>query len=280
MARRLYILTGAPGSGKSTLLAVLPRIRGLTCQVVPKITTRRRRRDDGSEILPVEHTNAAPLPSTAALLDFVQKHAAFYSYDSSVGTLTVRGPLPHEELQKIKKALVAKLPERRRGKALREIESLAKRANTFPQRYDLIYEQYNVRYGLASSELISLLCAGISPVAIVNDIRVLRELRSMFGQQAVFIFVFSPLESIDVEQLQTARAATDATGGIDKEQILRRAEKAKVILRRYIENIELFDHVIINHRRSRLELLRQMRGIVMRRPDRFQRIVVKEDLTE
>jgi len=279
MARRLYLITGAPGSGKSTLLRLLPEVTD-QFQIVPKVTTRRRRKDDGPEIRSIEHTNSAVIPGTHSLAEFVASHQLVYKYDYATSTLSVQGPLPHEELKAIKKAVIDEIDGEKRPDILRAIEALARRANSFPSKYDLIYEQYNVRYGLASSDLISLLCRGISPVAIVNDIRILRDIKAVFGQQACCIYIYAPLQAHELAALQTARGAVNASGGIDFEQTMRRTEKAKVILRRYIENIEVFDHVIINGRQTPTELAHQARGIMNAAADSFHELVVTEDLAE
>jgi guanylate kinase len=276
---RIFLITGAPGSGKSTLLRTLGDIREFPCEIVAKITTRRRRDDDGAEIRPVDHANSVGAVGTRRLLAFVHEHALYYSYDRATQILTLRGPMPFEELKQLKQAVEGVRPIERRRWAFGELDDLLRRANSVPSRYDFVYEQYGVRYGFASGDVIECLRRRVSPIVIVNDIRVLREVKEAFGPQAVCIFVFSAVNRAELESLQRVRRATDATGRIDRSQIDRRIAKAEVILRRYIENIELFDHVVVNSRHTPDELRQQMEGIVRAgHGDRFPALTVAASL--
>jgi tRNA splicing endonuclease len=46
--------------------------------------------------------------------------------------------------------------------------------------------------------------------------------------------------------MQKSRGAVDSTGKIDEDQTKKRINKVNVIFRSYIENISLFNHVILN----------------------------------
>jgi guanylate kinase len=104
---------------------------------------------------------------------------------------------------------------------------------------DLVYEQYGERYGLALQTLIDHLAEGRSPIVILNDVRAVEDIRNTFRERvrSIFIFRHDPLSEEYHQELITSR-------GLDAGEI--RFEKARTIYRIYIENIHLFDHVIIN----------------------------------
>jgi len=100
------------------------------------------------------------------------------------------------------------------------------------------------------------LAQGKSPILIVNDVRVVEDIRNAFGKLSRSIFVFR--ESPTIEQYQKLAASRDVSDEID---LQKRFNKAQAIYRIYIENIHLFDHVIINNR-DRRTLMMQTRKIV------------------
>lgn len=125
-----------------------------------------------------------------------------------------------------------------------------------PSECDLVYEQYGVRYGLILQEVYDVLSQGQSPIVILNDVRAVDDIRSLLGGlvKSVFIYRSDP----DLELMN--RIALDR-GQVDKSDVTRRYQKAQSIYRIYIENIHLFNHVIIN-RYSRSELAVQVKRII------------------
>lgn len=123
-----------------------------------------------------------------------------------------------------------------------------------PPDCDLVYEQYGERYGLKLQTLIDHLHAGQSPIVIMNDVRAVEDIRGLFRERvrSLFIFRHDPLSPAYHDELVETRG--DKAGEI-------RFAKARTIYRIYIENIHLFDHVIINNG-SLNELEMQVRQIV------------------
>jgi guanylate kinase len=109
----------------------------------------------------------------------------------------------------------------------------------FPDECDLVYEQYGKLYGLKLQTLVDCIAQGRSPIVILNDVRAVEDVRSAFRERvrSIFIFRHDPLSKIYHEELIESR-------GVGAGKI--RFEKARTIYRIYIENIHLFDHVIIN----------------------------------
>ena len=110
-----------------------------------------------------------------------------------------------------------------------------------PDTCDLVYEQYQVRYGLESAQVFRFLADGFTPVIILNDIRVVEDIKAALGGLVRSIFVFR-----EAPVLETQRRLAESRGSLDEEDLQRRHRKAHAIYRIYIENLHLFDHVIIN----------------------------------
>jgi guanylate kinase len=121
----------------------------------------------------------------------------------------------------------------------RKHDQSCKAVKKIPKEYDLVYEQYGERYGLKLQTLIDHFSKGQSPIVILNDVRAVEDVRSTFREhvRSIFIFRHDPLS-------EEYRAELIGSRGEDAGKI--RFEKARTIYRIYIENIHLFDHVIIN----------------------------------
>ena len=118
-------------------------------------------------------------------------------------------------------------------------EAISVRA--IPKGCDLVYEQYGVRYGLKLATLFDHLAEGDSPIVILNDVRTVEDVRIALGPIVRSVFVFRKGPS-----LETQRRLAQARDAKGEEDVNRRFDKSKAIYRIYIENIQLFDHVIIN----------------------------------
>ncbi len=107
-----------------------------------------------------------------------------------------------------------------------------------PDDCDLVYEQYGARYGLALSTLFEHIAQEQSPIVVLNDVRAVEDVRNSFGELARSLFIFRQDPSSE-EYRQELRDSRGRAGQV-------RFDKARIIYRIYIENIHLFDHVIIN----------------------------------
>lgn len=258
MAGRVYVVAGTPGSGKSLLMRLVGKVveenPGFRAAILQKTTTRRPRGDEGPEILPVRYEGTATLVKTDQLLSFVRTHAQYYSWDRESGELRLSGPMLFEEAQELLHYIGDDRPSKE------EVERLYRESNAIDKDCDVVYEQYTRRYGLRTRDIITHLSKGQSAFVIVNDVRAIRELRDAFGPLVVVTFVYR--QPADLLTMQAERGAMGANGQPDSAQAERRRRKSQVILRRYIENIELFDHVILNTTDDGSDLLHQLRGIV------------------
>ncbi len=110
-----------------------------------------------------------------------------------------------------------------------------------PCACDLIYEQYGERYGLRFQDLYEQLQCGKTPIVILNDIRAVEDVKTACGALVKSIFVFRASPSIESYRLLTL-----GRGDADPDEYLKRYQKANAIYRIYIENIALFNHIILN----------------------------------
>lgn len=114
-----------------------------------------------------------------------------------------------------------------------------------PPDCELRYQTYGKMYGLKLSDLRAKLDAGKSPVVVINDIRVVEEMKRAFPDQVLSLFLFREIprkESFEKEALKR--------GGGAAAELEERFNKATAIYRTYIENIALFDRVILNPTRK------------------------------
>lgn len=124
-----------------------------------------------------------------------------------------------------------------------------------PDECDLVYEQHEARYGIRLKDIYDVISRGASPIVILNDVRTVEDVRSALNGlvRSIFIFRTSPT----FERYQQLAKSRRVQNEVDIE---RRFRKAQAIYRIYIENIYLFDQVIINNG-SRKDLRVQVRQI-------------------
>ncbi len=116
-----------------------------------------------------------------------------------------------------------------------------------PEKCDLVYEQYGVRYGVELEELYKSLEVGETPIIVINDIRAIEDLKAVFGSLVFSVFIYRrPAVYDEFYAEEKARASNDMPEAAIKKSARIRYEKAQAIYRIYIENIQLFNKVILN----------------------------------
>lgn len=114
---------------------------------------------------------------------------------------------------------------------------------------DFVYEQYGVRYGFSFDKLYDHLKKGESPIIVVNDVRAVEDLRTAAGDQVISIFIYRrppDITAFENEELHRLKGTSEKERFMAKETARTRRDKAVAIHRIYIENIYLFDSVILN----------------------------------
>lgn len=105
---------------------------------------------------------------------------------------------------------------------------------------DLVYEQYGNRYGVKMEEIYECLKHELSPIIILNDVRTVEDIKSSLGEQCKSLFIFREIPNLEHFKNQgNERKETHET-------VQARFDKAVAIYRIYIENIHIFDKLILN----------------------------------
>lgn len=88
---------------------------------------------------------------------------------------------------------------------------------------------------------------GYTPIIVVNDIRAVEDLKSILGSLVYSVFLYrKPAVYQDFFDEEMERATEEITREYIAGNARTRYEKAQAIYRIYIENIQLFDKVILN----------------------------------
>ena len=112
-----------------------------------------------------------------------------------------------------------------------------------PSECEFVYKTYGQCYGVQKKHLSDLLEKNQSPVIVVNDVRVVEELKQSFPGRVLSLFLFRKVPKLEDFQKESA-----SRGNTDAIETNRRYQKAISIYRTYIENMTLFDRVILNVR--------------------------------
>lgn len=132
-----------------------------------------------------------------------------------------------------------------------------------PLECDLVYEQYGVRYGIELEELYKCLENGETPIIVINDVRAVEDLKSIFGSLVVSLFLYQKSAVYEDFYKEEKERADDMSAEEDIEKNAKtRYEKAQAIYRIYIENIHLFDRVILNLFNHKKETEQQVEHII------------------
>ncbi len=127
--------------------------------------------------------------------------------------------------------------------------------------HDILYEQYGIHYGLSSSSIWRCLRNNHHAFVIVNDIRAIEDVKETFGVLAVTCYLYRCLSPAILRALARKRTSAGTDPGLLRRETERRIAKLSVMYQKYIENISLFDHVILNTS-SRRDLLDQAENLI------------------
>ena len=120
-------------------------------------------------------------------------------------------------------------------------EQKKERLRLFTQlKCDLVYEQYGNRYGIYMAEIYDNLKKGNSPIIILNDVRAVEDIKTFFGDKCISLFAFR--KSPKMEDYVSMGEERES----NYEDSYTRYNKANSIYRIYIENIHLFNKLILN----------------------------------
>jgi guanylate kinase len=117
-----------------------------------------------------------------------------------------------------------------------------KSVKTIPDDCEFVYRTYGDEYGFKKKDLEAYLDKGESPIIVINDVRVVEELKKEFFNNVLSLFLFREI----IPDVDTQIKIGQSRGGVSKEKIHTRFEKAVELYRIFIENISLFDRTILN----------------------------------
>jgi len=127
-------------------------------------------------------------------------------------------------------------------KEINKKEIDVKSVKAIPEDCEFIYRTYGDEYGFYKKDLQKYLDQGESPVIVINDVRVVEELKKEFPDQVLSLFLFREI----IPDVETHKKAGQSRGGVSESKSISRFEKAVALYRVFIENIFLFDRVILN----------------------------------
>ena len=113
--------------------------------------------------------------------------------------------------------------------------------DVIPEDCDLKYQTYGKQYGARVKDIRTLMENGQSPVVVINDVRVVEELKKEFPNRVLALFLFR-----EIPKKESFTKEAKARGGEAAKEIEDRFNKATAIYRTYIENIGIFNRVILN----------------------------------
>ena len=177
--------------------------------------------------------------------------------------------------------------------------------------FDLAYVINGVRYGIRTREIEGQLSAGLNSFIILSDFRIVRRLKLLFGERAKAIYIASSVDTRRLEAIQEARYGFNPSEG-QRRRLYRqfsrlesaarldlwrsvfecmgelnrdwrefipeaksteiRAQKIRLFHNRYVDNLYLFDHVILNYNQGHPE---EMAGQMMNLVESYNGHVVK-----
>lgn len=107
---------------------------------------------------------------------------------------------------------------------------------------ELVYRTYGNEYGLKIKDLKMKLRKNESPIVVINEVRVVEELKKIFRGKVLSLFIFREI----IPDPETHKNAGKSRGAGSENKSLTRFEKAVALYRVFIENIFIFDRVILN----------------------------------
>lgn len=110
-----------------------------------------------------------------------------------------------------------------------------------PEECEYRYQMYGKQYGFDRDAVRAMLEEGLSPIIVVNEVRVVEELKRDFKDQVLSLFVFR-----SVPRLETFEQEAQKRGVTAIEEIQERLSKSIAIYRTYVAHIALFNRVILN----------------------------------
>lgn len=141
--------------------------------------------------------------------------------------------------------------------------------------FDFIYPYHNNRYGVRASDIGEILASGSNAFLVISPPRVIRAIKQYFGPLAISVYIHSNRAESELVRIveerarQAGQSNREMPEALEKE-VRRRIINMHVMRRQYVDNIALYDHVLLNTS-SRKLLLGQIKNIVQLYDRHFDR---------
>lgn len=133
------------------------------------------------------------------------------------------------------------------------------------EEYTFVYPMNNYTYGIKAEEIADLLGQGYNVFIVLSDLRIVEELKQFFGSIAVSLYIY---RNLSPDQLKKVLEERESARGIKQDDTVpfarqrqTRLNRLYLMQRQYVDNITLFDHVILNTRKSQ-DLLQQVTKLI------------------
>lgn len=112
---------------------------------------------------------------------------------------------------------------------------------------DIIYCNYGTIYGIKSNDIWDGLKKGIHQVLVVSNIEALNKLKTIFGELAIFLYVYSEIKKEEYLEKEYTKLLErgDVNLGETNEYLKNREANFDMAWNLYERNFSLFDHVFI-----------------------------------
>lgn len=173
--------------------------------------------------------------------------------------------------------------------------------------YDIAYFMNGNKYGIKINEIVELLDKGLNPFIILSDLRVVRRLKSILGNRLVTLYIASAIDTKRLQMIQEKRHHFSPTVEQQKKlarqfnrlnsaarlslwrrvfeciselnndwnQFIPEAESTEIRIQRirafhtrYNDNLELFDHVILNYTENKPSEMTDQVANILKNGDR------------
>lgn len=125
--------------------------------------------------------------------------------------------------------------------------NLVRNPNYNMERCNIHYENYKTKYGVDTDNIWEGLSKGVHQVLVVSNIKALNQLKEIFGNLAVIIYIYSEVtkeEYLQQEKRNFKNKTSNNKLSIDK-YLKEREKNFDMAYKLYEENFMLFDHVFI-----------------------------------
>jgi len=133
------------------------------------------------------------------------------------------------------------------------------------EEYTFVYSMNNNIYGFKSIDIIECLKKRKNVFIIISDFRTIEEFKKYFGSLVSSIYIFRNMNEEELNEILEKRHKVNANNQADIEDDTEnkiRKNRLYFIQRQYVENIALFDHIILNRTNKQDEMYEQLKNIV------------------